>query len=411
VTALAVRRQLGLLARATEFRLLFLSTFASGLGTWLAVIALTVDVYDRTHSAKWVSALLIVDFLPAVAMGLFFSAAIDQISRKLLMVGADVVRFGVFAVLPLATSASGIVALAALAGLATGFFRPAVFAGLPNLVEHDDLPNANSLLRAIEQVTVTVGTLLGGIAVAAQGPHLAYGVNAASFAISAIFLLGIPATALQAAPAASRGRLRDIGDGFAVVRASRALLTVFVVWNLMGLSNGAVNVAEVALAKVSFNSGDLGFALMWTASGIGSMLGSFGTPHVLERRGATFAYVGAIGLMSLGVAVAAVSPDVWVALPFFVLLGVGNGAALVCNTLLVQRGAPDAVRGRAFSIVMSVTYASLGLGMIVGGPLTDAIGARWVYAVAAVVSAAAALCSRALVRGASEESAPEPVPA
>jgi len=146
VTALAVRRQLGLLGRSPGFRLLFLSTFASGLGTWLAVIALTVDVYDRTHSAKWVSALLIVDFLPAVAIGLFFSAVIDQISRKLLMIGADVVRLAVFAALPLATSASGIVSLAALAGLATGFFRPAVFAGLPNLVEPAELPNANSLL-------------------------------------------------------------------------------------------------------------------------------------------------------------------------------------------------------------------------------------------------------------------------
>jgi hypothetical protein len=64
------RRQLGLLGRAPSFRLLFLSTFASGLGTWLAVIALTVDVYARTHhSAKWVSALLIVDFLPAILTG------------------------------------------------------------------------------------------------------------------------------------------------------------------------------------------------------------------------------------------------------------------------------------------------------------------------------------------------------
>ena len=411
MSALAVRRQLGLLGRAPNFRLLFLSTFASGLGTWLAVIALTVDVYDRTHSAKWVSALLIVDFLPAVAMGLFFSAVIDQISRKLLMVGADVVRFGVFAALPFATTASGIVSLAALAGLATGFFRPAVYAGLPNLVEYDDLPNANALLRAIEQVTVTVGTLVGGLAAAAEGPHLAYGLNAASFAISAILLLGIPASALQAAPAPSRGRLRDIGDGFAIVRASRALLAVFIVWNLMGLSNGAVNVAEVALAKASFHAGDFGFGLMWTASGIGSMVGSFGTPEVLERRGAAFAYSGAIALMALGVGAAAAAPSVWVALPFLVLLGVGNGAALVCNTLLVQRGAPDAVRGRAFSIVMSVTFASLGLGMIVGGPLTDAIGPRWVYAAAAAIAAAAALCGRVLVRAAADEPAPSPLPA
>src|ERR671925_1189138 len=100
-----LRRQLGLLSRAPSFRLLFLSTFASGLGTWLAVIALTVDVYSRTHhSAKWVSALLIVDFLPAVLIGLFLGPLVDRISRKLIMIGADAVRLGVFCALPFADS-------------------------------------------------------------------------------------------------------------------------------------------------------------------------------------------------------------------------------------------------------------------------------------------------------------------
>ena len=42
-----------------SFGLLALATLASGLGTWLAFVALTVDVYDRTHSATWVSALFI----------------------------------------------------------------------------------------------------------------------------------------------------------------------------------------------------------------------------------------------------------------------------------------------------------------------------------------------------------------
>ena len=54
----------------------------------------------------------------------------------------------------------------------------------------------------------------------------------------------------------------------------------------------------------------------------------------------------------------------------------GNGAAVVCNSLLVQRGAPDHLRGRAFTVIMSTNFAVLGLGMVVAGPLTDAVGAR-----------------------------------
>jgi MFS family permease len=406
----AFRRQLSLLGRAQSFRLLLLATLASGLGTWLAVIALTVDVYGRTHSATWVSALLIVDFLPAVAIGLFLGAATDQVSRKLLLVGADVVRFAVFAALPVADSATAIVALAAVAGFATGFFRPAVLAGLPNLVEQADLPNANALLRSVEHATIAIGTLLGGLAAAAS-TDIAYGVNAASFAISAILILGIPASQLQARQAPSRGRLRDIGDGFAVVRGSQALLAVFVAWNLLAFAIGLTNVAEIALAKVSYGAGSFGFGLLWTASGVGLVLGSLLAPQVAERRGIGPIYGLPIALMGFGWAVAAAAPNVWVAVWFLGVQGLGNGAAYVYNALLVQRGAPDAVRGRAFSVVMSTTFAALGLGMIASGPLTDAVGARWVYAAGAAVAALAAVAGRSLARSAAEEPRPQPVAA
>ena len=85
------------------------------------------------------------------------------------MVGADLVRFGVFAALPFTTSATQVVALAAVAGVATGFFRPAVYAGLPNLVQDEDLTSANSLLQTVDNLTWALGSLVGGALVAASG--------------------------------------------------------------------------------------------------------------------------------------------------------------------------------------------------------------------------------------------------
>ena len=102
----------------------------------------------------------------------------------------DLVRFGVFAALPFAGSPGHIVGLAAVAGLATGLFRPAALAGLPNLVSADDLADANSLLRVVEYFTTTAGTLLGGALAAAGGPHLAYWLNAGTFVVSALHISG-----------------------------------------------------------------------------------------------------------------------------------------------------------------------------------------------------------------------------
>ena len=117
-------RQADLLRRVRGLRLLWLAAFGSGIGTWLAFVALTVDVWDRTHSGTWVAALLIADFLPAIVLGLTVGPLIDRYSRRRVMVAADIVRFAVFCALPFASSAGQIVAFAAIAGCATGFFRP-----------------------------------------------------------------------------------------------------------------------------------------------------------------------------------------------------------------------------------------------------------------------------------------------
>ena len=63
-------RQLTLLRDPPSFGLLALATLASGIGTWLAFVALAIDVWDRTESATWVSVLLIADFLPSIVIGI-----------------------------------------------------------------------------------------------------------------------------------------------------------------------------------------------------------------------------------------------------------------------------------------------------------------------------------------------------
>jgi MFS family permease len=103
---------------------------------------------------------------------------------------------------------------------------------------------------------------------------------------------------------------------------------------------------------------------------------------------------------------AAASPNVWVASVCVIVLGTGNGAAVVCNALLVQRGAPDEFRGRAFTLLMSSNYVVLGIGMVVAGPLTDAIGPRSVWALAGALSAVAAVVGLLLARGLTSQARP-----
>jgi MFS family permease len=385
-----------LLRRNVGFRLLFLGTLGSLLGTWLATIALTVDVYDHTHSGSWVSALLIAVFLPTIVVGVAVGPLLDRLSRRRLMIASDLLRAGVFVALPFVDRPLWIVVLAGVSGIGNAVYRPAVNAGLPNLLEEDQLEKGNALFQTVENMAWAAGPLIGGVIVAASGTHAAYWINAASFVFSALLLRMIPARRLQSEVLVSRGHWQDLAEGLALARRSRTLQTVIAAWSVAMLGVACINVGEVVIAKSSFNAGDFGFGLLFGASGVGLSIGSFVGGALAERRPIGALYGPAIMLAGVGYGLAAVAPNVWFAVPAVVLAGAGNGAAALYNVLLIQRGVPDAFRGRAFTIAMSVTYAILGPAMAAAGPVTSALGGRWIWGIGAGFSIISGLVAIAL---------------
>jgi len=339
-----VSGRLNLLRRGQHFRLLFLASAGSAFGTYLAAVALTLNIFALTGSGTWVAALLVADFLPIVVIGLVLGPLVDRFQRRRLMVAADLVRAAVFCALPFVNTASALVALAAVSGIATGFFRPAVYAGVPNLVsDDDDLTEANSLLIGVENLAWVVGPVLAGVIV----------------------------------------------------------------------GNAAVNVSEVVFATESLDAGSTGFGILVAASGVGLTIGSFATPIVMGSLGLHRLYVFAIALMAVGWGFAAAAPGLWVAVPLVVLATVGNAMAIVCNQVLIQRGSPDRLRGRAIAVLMSTTYATMALAMAAAGLLVNEFGGRVVWALAGGVYVLGAIVAVAMMRRlpvSATDRPPEPEP-
>jgi MFS family permease len=390
--------RLGLLRRSPSFGYLFLATAGSSFGTYLAAVALVLQIKELTESGEWIAALLIADFLPIVLIGLLLGPLIDRLSRRRLMIAADLVRFGVFAALPFVDSATGLVVLAAVTGVATGFFFPAANAAIPNLVPEEELANANSLTVTIDTLAMTVGPVAGAFLFAVWGPSVPYAVNAVTFLLSAALVARISDRKLRSEDPLTRGHWRDVADGVKLVLTAKPLRTVLVVWNVALLGSGGVNVAEVFFAKDTLDSGNVGFGALVAASGVGLALGSFLSAPSLGRVGLRRNYVGSLVLMGVGWGAAALSPTIWLAVVFVIGGAAGNGAVVVCNRLLVQRGAPDQYRGRALATIMSSNYAVLGLAMAAAGVLTDVFGARAVWVAAGIIYLVAAFVALVLTR-------------
>ena len=376
-----------------EFRRLFLANLASGIGTWLALLALQIEVYDRTHSGWWVGAVLAANIVPAIAVGLLLGPLVDRLSRKGLMIASDLGRLAVFAALPFVHNTEAIVALALVAGIGNAFFRPAVLAGVPNLVSDDDLPDANALLQFVDWGTAIIGSLAGGAIVALSGTSLAFWVNAVTFGISAVFVAGIPSRLLQSERPIGRGHWKDLREGYDAVLQSRELTTVLVAWTIAQIGIGGINLAEIFLARAEYDTGNFGFGLMVGASGVGLVVGGLWARSAAQLVGMRSAYPRALLVFAVGTLGAALAPNLWVGAIALFVYGLGNGVAVVLNITLVQRGAPDRLRGRALTAIIAINYGVLLAVFVAVGPLTDAVGARVVYAIAAgalVVAAVAA---------------------
>jgi len=381
---------------------LFWATAGSAIGTYLAALALSVDIFDRTGSGAWLAALLIADFLPIVVIGITLGPLVDRLSRRRLMILSDLVRAATFAALPFVERPGLIVLLAAVNGIATGFFRPAAWAGFPNLVSEDDREQATSLLSTVEHVAWMVGPVLAGALLAIQGTDVAYWFNAATFLLSALLVARIPAASLRSDDPITKGHWEDLRAGLGLVFHSRPLLTVLVAWNVSAFATALVNVAEVPLVKDELDGGNIGLGLLVGATGLGLVVGSFFAASALQRLGMRSLYAGSLLVMAVGFGIASASPTVAVAAVLAAFATIGNGAAIVCNQLLVQEGAPDAMRGRALAVLMSTYYGVLGLAMAGGGLLVDGAGARAAWAVAGVVYLLATILALVLTQSATE---------
>ncbi len=222
-----------------------------------------------------------------------------------------------------------------------------------------------------------------------------------------MLVVRIPPRLLQSERALSRGHWRDLADGFGAALHSRSMLAVLVAWGITSFGTGGAQVSEVFLAKDTFSAGDFGYGLLYGAMGAGLVVGSFASAASLARRSAAVVYGGSLVIMGIGFATAGLSPNIWVAAVCCVVLGVGNGAAVACNALLVQRGTFDLLRGRALTFVMSATFLLLGAGEAVGGLLLHRAGPRWLWGGAGASLLVAALAGWLIARNLAGEAGAE----
>jgi MFS family permease len=182
--------------RGRDFRLVFGAFAVSVLGDRMVTVALAFAVLELGGSASEVGLVLACRILPLVATLLIGGVIADRVSRRGVMVAADLARLATQGTLGLLLIVGeppvwSLAALSGLTGMATGFFNPASTGLLPAVVAPEHLQQANGLRATAQSGGEIAGPAIAGVLVATAGPGWTLAIDGATFAISAAFLANL----------------------------------------------------------------------------------------------------------------------------------------------------------------------------------------------------------------------------
>lgn len=407
-------------AAVRDFRLVWASEGVSVLGDQFHAVALSWLVITLTGSGLALGTVLIAISVPRALLLMPMGVLADRRSPRSLMLSSHLARAGIVAVIAVlaATGNASIPALAALGilfGCADAVFLPAMEAFVPRSVGPDRLASANSLLQATLQLASVVGPPVAGVVVGVAGTGIAFGVDAASFAIAAgivALIGGAAATALSAgrtgrSPAraadpatgvrpttASDGPgepfLASLGGGLRYVLADRGIAAMLAVSLVLNFAlTGPASVGMPWLAELRYHAGAAGLGLLAAGWAAGSLAGTLIAGNArLERQGRVLLVALAVsGLATAGVGLAG---SLGLAVLLFAVAGLCIGYVNIVAVSWLQARVEVRMLGRVMSVAMLVGFGVSPLSMAVAGALIDASATTLFVGAGALVVAAAA---------------------
>lgn len=373
-------RRLSGALRSSPFRRFLAGRTISQWGDTFNVVAIVILVYRITGSGVGVSGVVAFEIAPVLLLGLVAGAWVDRLPRRRVMVGADLARAAVAGLLAAFHGQLWMVyGAASLLSSFSAFFNPAASSVVPALVGEDAVVGANSAVWSAAVISQIALAPAAGALVGVAGPGPAFAINAASFVVSAILLVGLP---LSARPATLPARqLTLIRQGLRAIRSSRFLLTLAEVQTLAALSAGATSALVVVLAEDHLHVGAGRFGLLLGAIGLGAGIGPLVLQKLVsdvQRRGWLFGPYILRGAVDLTLANTA---NFGLAAGALAAYGLGTSTGNVTYNSVLQTAVSNEVRGRVFAFYDVVWQSARLMSIGLGGVLADALGITAVYAI------------------------------
>ena len=370
-----------------EFRALWAAQILSEGGDRLALVALTLLIYDKTGSPLLSAMAYAAGYVPWVIGGLIFSGLGDRLPRREVMVACDVIRaLLVAAMLIPGIPVAGLVGLLYLPTMAQAPFEAARSAILPDILQDERYALAAAVMQTSFRVAIVAGAAVGGVVVALIGARPALGVDAATFAASAV-LVRFGTRARPAAAEPGRDALKQLGEGVRLLLGDKTIRTLMMLGWLIALYSIPEGIAAPYAARLS--GGPVAAGLVIASGQAGAVLV---TPVFTKNIGplTRLRWMGPMAVCTCAVLLLTVfRPGLAVSMAIFALSGAFAIYQIAANTAFVQ-WVPNERRAQAFGLANMGTVLGQGAALLVAGAAAEVLPPSTVIALGGGLGAAAA---------------------
>lgn len=395
---------LQLLRTNRNYRYTWMGQVVSEIGDHFNNIAVFSLAVERTGSGLVVTGIMLARGIAVVLAGPLAGVLLDRMDRKRLMMASDLVRAGLAALFILSVSHPEPWLLYLLSGLlmfASPFFTSGRAALLPVIATREELHTANALTQTTQWTTLTIGTMTAGVSAAALGYRWAFLINAISFVFSACCIARLRAPQGHFRPrgtalteAAVVRPWHEYREGLRYMRASPLIFGIALLHVGWASGGGAAQILFSLFGEIVFRRGAAGIGIIWSFAGLGLLVGG-AIGHRLGKRLKFAAYKRTVAVCYLihGGAYVAFSlmERFWAALIFITLSRAAVGITSVLNYSQLLRHVSDAFRGRVFSTIESLTWATMMASMLAAGLASQWADPRAIGVCSGLLSSSTAL--------------------
>src|SRR3989475_6677756 len=253
--------------RNQNFRLLFSPQIISLLGSGVTTVGLALFAYQLTGGVSATAVIGNALTLRILAFLLFSQPAgviADRVSKKRILIAADVIRFALLALFPFITSVWQIYALIFAINAVTAFFTPTFESSIPEIVGGEQYVKALSLSRVATDVEAVAAPALAGLLVALLGLRWVFWFDAFTYLVSAslVAVTVMPYVKRKLAKISLRSFLTELTTGTRILLREPSLRQALTLSIAEATAGAAAIVAAVSYVRDVLGRGETAFAFV-----------------------------------------------------------------------------------------------------------------------------------------------------